>query len=147
MNSFEKIQRFFNIFDEDIKRSRERVVIPEDIDQISVINKALVKNPGWRGYYNTQHSIVQKIKMEEDIVLSRIEAEHFVKYKENFEGTKAPSDKLVQAKIDSNVQIQKQKRTCNMINFYDKRFTSIVQSINKQLDALTVLSNNLRKEL
>ncbi len=147
MSVLNKLQRFFTAFDEDIKLSKDRITIAENLNQMFAINQSLVNNPGWRGHYNSQHSVVLRIKLEEDIKLTKMEAKHFIKFKTKYDGSKAPSDKFVQSKIDNCEDVQSQKYICSKLLYYDKRFISIIQSLSKQLDALTVLSNNLRKEL
>ena len=143
----EKLEKFFKAFDADIKESKSRVTIGEDSEQMHVINQALIKNPGWVGYYNSRHSVLQKILLEENHKLEIMEANYFVTFKEAYDGSRAPSDNLVNAKISNCVDVQARRYVCSRLGYYDKRFKSIVQSLTKQLDALTVLSNNLRKEL
>ena len=140
------LEKFYKELDEEIKKSRESMLISKNADNFGKINEEMVENVKRLAFFNAKKNILFRFKQSQDSSLSFIKSKLFVKFKEDTINSKPPSDTLVNAKIELDDEYIEQKRVCNRLLFYDKQMKDVVLEIIKTSEALKEIGFNLRKE-
>jgi hypothetical protein len=128
-----------------VNSAKDVIAISNDINDLDRINKVVIQNPGYFVHFNGLYQKIKMIKIAQDAELDKIEAKLFCKFKNN--GTdKAPSDKLVQSMVTNDDEYQEQKQLVGKLEMCESGLKGILTGLDVQLQALQIMSNNLRAE-
>jgi len=131
-----------------INKARDIIAISNDINDLDRINTVVIQNPGHYVYYNGLFQKIKMIRIAQDNELGKISAQLFCQFKKHrtSDTDKGPSDKLVDSMVTNDGGYQEQKELVDKLEMCESGLKGILQGLDVQLQALQIMSNNLRAE-